>query len=83
MGNGSLPRAKRPGHDVNKLPPSRPEVKDRIELYIYSPLWAFVKFTPTESFVKIDRIKLLHFYALFLEDEYKIDGPKDRQRTRT
>jgi hypothetical protein len=28
-------------------------------------------------------LKLLHLYTLFLEDEYKIDRPTDRHRTRT
>jgi len=37
MGIGSFPRIKRPGRCVNHLPPSRPEVKERTELHIYSP----------------------------------------------
>jgi len=37
VGKRSFPRVKRPGRGVNHLSPSRPEVKERIELYIYSP----------------------------------------------
>jgi len=32
---------KRPGRDVDQPPPST-EVKERVEIYLYSPLWAFV-----------------------------------------
>ena len=36
-GTGSLPGVKRPGRVVDHLPPSSVEVKERIELYLYSP----------------------------------------------
>ena len=36
MGTGSLSRVKRPGHGVNHPPPSSAEVKERVELYLYS-----------------------------------------------
>jgi hypothetical protein len=36
----SFPGVKRPGRDVNHPPPSSAEVKERVELYLYSPLWA-------------------------------------------
>jgi len=42
MGVGSFPGLKRPGRDVDHPPPSSAEVKERVELYLYSPLWAFV-----------------------------------------
>jgi len=42
MGTGFFPGVKWPGCDVDHLPPSSAEVKERIELYIYSPFWAFV-----------------------------------------
>jgi hypothetical protein len=32
----SLPEIKRPGHGAKHPPPSRAEVKERVELYIYS-----------------------------------------------
>jgi hypothetical protein len=35
----SFPGVKRPGRDVNYPPPSIPEVKERIHLYLY-PLWS-------------------------------------------
>jgi hypothetical protein len=46
-----IPGVKRPGRGVNHPPPSSAEVKERVELYLYS-LWAFkacprVKFTFT------------------------------------
>jgi len=37
MGTGSLPVVKRPGRGVDHTPPSGAEVKERVELYIYSP----------------------------------------------
>jgi len=36
MGTGSLPGVKRPGRGVDP-PPSSAEVKERVELYLYSP----------------------------------------------
>ena len=38
MGTASLPRIKRPGRGVDHPPQSSAEVKERIQLYIYSPL---------------------------------------------
>jgi hypothetical protein len=37
MGTGSFPGVKRPGHSVNHPPPSSADVKERVELYLYSP----------------------------------------------
>jgi hypothetical protein len=37
MGTGSFPGVKQPGHGVDHSPPSSTEVKDRVELYFYSP----------------------------------------------
>jgi len=37
MGTGSFPGVKRPGRGVDHPPPSGAEVKDREELYLYSP----------------------------------------------
>ena len=42
VGTGSFPGAKRPGRGVDHTHPSSAEVKERVELYLYSPLWAFV-----------------------------------------
>jgi hypothetical protein len=42
MGTGSFLGVKRPGHGVDHPPPSRAEVKERVELYLYFPsgtLW--------------------------------------------
>jgi hypothetical protein len=37
MGNGSFPRVKRLGRGIDHAPPSSAEVKERVELYLYSP----------------------------------------------
>ena len=37
MGTGSFPEIKQPGRVVDHPPPSSPEVKERVELYLYSP----------------------------------------------
>jgi len=37
MGTGSLTGVKRPGRGVDHPPPSNNEVKERVELYLYSP----------------------------------------------
>ena len=45
MGTGSLPGVKRPGRGVDHPPPSRAEVKERVELYVYSssgPSWPVI-----------------------------------------
>jgi len=45
MGTGSFPGVKRPGRGVDHPPPSSTEVKERVELYLYSrfgPLWLVI-----------------------------------------
>jgi hypothetical protein len=37
MGTGSFPGVNRPGRGVDHAPPSSAEVKERVELYLYSP----------------------------------------------
>jgi hypothetical protein len=37
MGTGLLPGVKRPGRGVDHPPPSSTEVKERVQLYLYSP----------------------------------------------
>ena len=37
MGNGSLQVVKWPGRDVDRPPTSSAEIKERVELYLYSP----------------------------------------------
>jgi hypothetical protein len=41
MGTGSFPGVKRPGRGVDHAPPSSAEVKERVELHLYSsgPSW--------------------------------------------
>jgi len=38
MATGSFPGVKWPGRGVDHPPPSSAEVKERVELYLYSPL---------------------------------------------
>ena len=38
MGAGFFPGVKRPGRGVDHPPPSIADVKEKVELYIYSPL---------------------------------------------
>jgi hypothetical protein len=37
-----FPGVKRPERGVNHPPPSSAEVKERVELHLYSLLWAFI-----------------------------------------
>jgi hypothetical protein len=37
IGTGSLPGVKRPGRGINHPPPADAEIKERVELYFYSP----------------------------------------------
>ena len=38
MGTGSFPGVKRPGRGVDHPPPSSAEIKEKVELYLFSPL---------------------------------------------
>ena len=42
MGTGVFPGIKRPGRRFDHSPASSAEVKERVQLYLYSPLWTFV-----------------------------------------
>ena len=42
MGTGSFPGIKRPGRGVDHPPSSSAEVKERVKLSLYSPLWTLV-----------------------------------------
>jgi len=42
MGTVSFPGVKQPGRGVDHPPPSSAEVKEGVELYLYSLLWVFV-----------------------------------------
>ena len=42
MGTGSFPGVKRPGRGADHPPPSKCRGHERVELYLYSPLWAFM-----------------------------------------
>jgi len=63
MGTGSFPREKRPGRGVDQTPPSSTEVKERVELYLYShsgPSWPVLGWTlpvPLPSALELKRNK--------------------------
>jgi len=64
-GTGSFPGVKRPGQGVDHPPTSSAEVKERVELYLYSPsgpLWPVIGWT------------LLYFtdYILALKNKYNV-----------
>jgi hypothetical protein len=49
-GTGSFPGVTRPGHGVDHAPPSCVEVKERVQLYLYSPAgpsWSVLQWTLT------------------------------------
>jgi len=54
LGTGSFPGVKRPGRGVYHPPPSSAVVKERVELYLYSPSgpsWPVLVFTFTFTFL--------------------------------
>ena len=60
MGNGSFPEVKRPGGGVDLPPihPSSAEVKERVEIYLYStsaPSWPFIGWTLLQCTVHSNR----------------------------
>jgi len=61
MRTGSFPGLKRPVHGVDHPPSSSAEVKERVELYLYSPVCAFmassrVSFTSTFYRVEVGKV---------------------------
>jgi hypothetical protein len=68
MGTGSFPGIKRPGRGVDHPPPSSAEVKERVELYLYSPLWDFMACSRVNfTLLKLD-------LCLFRKNERKESG---------
>jgi len=61
MGTGPFPGVKRPGRDVDHLPPPSAKVKERVELYLYSTsglswplLYFYILLLPiTKYYIKI------------------------------
>jgi hypothetical protein len=49
----SFPGVKRPGRNVNHPPPSSAEVKERIELYLYSPSGPLWPVQPSSDYVQL------------------------------
>jgi len=69
IGTGFFPGVKRPRRGVNHPPPSSTKVKERVELYVYSPLWAFVAcYTVTFNFTLEHNADILN---LFTNDSIK------------
>jgi hypothetical protein len=65
MGTGSFLGVKRGRRGVDHPPPSSAEVKERVELYLYSPFWAFmacsrVNFTFTTTQINV-KVKKSHY----------------------
>jgi len=59
----SFPGVKRPGRGVYHPPPSSAEVKERVELYLYSPLWIFVA---------CSRVNFIFYFTMKLPDFFKV-----------
>ena len=55
MGTGSFPGIKRPGRDVDHPPPSSVEVKERVELYLYSLCACMISY----------RVTFTHTYIIY------------------
>jgi len=56
LGTGSFLGVKRPGHGTDHPPPSSTKVKERVELYIYSPfrtLWPVLERTSTKHLLYV------------------------------
>ena len=56
----SFPGVKRPGRSVDHPPPCSAEVKERVQLYVYSPFWNFV------ACYKVNFIFTFTFYVCHL-----------------
>jgi len=63
MGTGSFPGVKRPGRGVDHPPPSSSKVKERVELYLYSP---------SGPNVACSRVNFTFTFNLF---KYKVSHP--------
>jgi len=70
MGNGSFPGAKRRGRVVDHPPHLSADVKERVELYIYSPFglsWPVLGWTFPLPFIPIIIYSLTYSCSTFLE----------------
>jgi hypothetical protein len=67
MGTGSFPGVKRPGRGVDHTPPSSTEVKERVELYLYSH-------SGTSWPVLGRTLHLMSFCSLYLKSPNKSNG---------
>jgi hypothetical protein len=64
MGTVSFLGVKRPGRGVNPPPPSSAEVKERVELYLYSPSelsWSVVGSTLPLSWIFFDTLRYARY----------------------
>jgi hypothetical protein len=59
VGTASFPGEKRPKRGVDHPPPSSAELKENVELYLYSPFWAFVACS------RVNYFNLLYFTLLY------------------
>jgi len=68
MGSGSFPGVKRPGRGIDHPPSSSAVVKERVELYLYSPSglsWPVLGWTLPLPFIQLRRGTDLYFLNLF------------------
>jgi hypothetical protein len=81
MGTGSFPEVKWPGRGVDHPPPSSAEVKERVELYLYSPSgssWLVTGRTlPSKQGAHVESVSLI--FTFVIESEGWMDRRQQRQ----
>jgi len=74
IGTGSFPGVKWPGRGVDHPPPSSAEVKERVELYLYSPFWTFLACSRMNAFNQMEGQR-----GRFGEGKHFLPGMKQRR----
>jgi hypothetical protein len=67
MGTGSFPGVKQSGRGVDHAPPTSVDIKERVGLYIYSPLG----FRITHKIIKVDLIEHISLFILYFLNIYQ------------
>jgi len=84
MGTGSFSGVKRPGSGVDHPPPYSVEVKEKVELYIYSPLWTFVASSRMKfTFIWFQSLNMSRFLGLFFRRKFSSDQPRINYKNNT
>ena len=95
MGTGSFPGVKRPGRGADHPPPTSAEVKERVELYLYSPsgpswpvLWRtlplpclIIEFMPPRL-VKLARVCGCHHTSLVCLSSIRVNESWEQNKSR-